>query len=267
MLCNLHTHTTFCDGHDTAEEMVKVAIEKGFSTLGFSGHGFTTTEEDYCMQDTKAYMNEIFRLKAAYADKIEIYCGVEEDASYPISNRSAFEYILGSSHYLTIDGTTYSIDESLDAFKLCLKKMDGDYIKLADAYYDAFCRYIFTYKPDIIGHFDLITKYDERLGHPFQNDRNYQQLASSYIAKAAQSGAFFELNTGALARGHRSTPYPAEPLLYTLKKNEAKLVLNSDCHRANMLDYYFHEARDLLRDIGFTHIYGFSHGEFVAETL
>ena len=267
MLCNLHTHTTFCDGRNTAEEMVKTAIEKGFSTLGFSGHGFTTPEEDYCMQDTESYIREIFRLKAAYADKIQIYCGVEEDATYPVSNRSAFEYILGSSHYLTIDGTVYSIDESLDAFKLCVDRMGGDYLKLAEAYYEAFCEYIFTHQPDIIGHFDLITKYDERLGNPFLDNKNYQQLSSSYIAKAAQSGALFELNTGAIARGHRSTPYPSEQLLYTLKKNDAKIVINSDCHQAAMLDYYFQEARALLRDIGFTHIYGFSHGGFIPETL
>jgi len=37
-LQNLHTHSTFCDGIDTPEEMIKVAIEKGFVSLGFSGH-------------------------------------------------------------------------------------------------------------------------------------------------------------------------------------------------------------------------------------
>ena len=35
---NLHTHTLFCDGRDTPEDMVLSAIEKGFSVLGFSGH-------------------------------------------------------------------------------------------------------------------------------------------------------------------------------------------------------------------------------------
>ena len=35
---NFHTHSTFCDGKNTAEEMVIAAIEKGFDVLGFSGH-------------------------------------------------------------------------------------------------------------------------------------------------------------------------------------------------------------------------------------
>ena len=37
-LQNLHTHTTYCDGKNTAEEMVQKAIELGFRSLGFSGH-------------------------------------------------------------------------------------------------------------------------------------------------------------------------------------------------------------------------------------
>ena len=35
---NFHTHTQFCDGKSTAEEMLLSAIDKGFSALGFSGH-------------------------------------------------------------------------------------------------------------------------------------------------------------------------------------------------------------------------------------
>ena len=35
---SFHTHTTFCDGKNTPEEMVVAAIEKGFVALGFSTH-------------------------------------------------------------------------------------------------------------------------------------------------------------------------------------------------------------------------------------
>ena len=37
---NLHTHTTFCDGKDTPEELVEAAIAKGFDSIGFSGHSY-----------------------------------------------------------------------------------------------------------------------------------------------------------------------------------------------------------------------------------
>ena len=35
---DFHTHTTFCDGKNTPEEMVLAAIEKGMPRIGFSGH-------------------------------------------------------------------------------------------------------------------------------------------------------------------------------------------------------------------------------------
>ena len=35
---NYHTHTTFCDGKSTPEEIVLEAIRLGMDTIGFSGH-------------------------------------------------------------------------------------------------------------------------------------------------------------------------------------------------------------------------------------
>ena len=35
---NLHTHSSYCDGKDTPEELVLYAISAGFSSIGFSGH-------------------------------------------------------------------------------------------------------------------------------------------------------------------------------------------------------------------------------------
>ena len=45
---NLHTHTSFCDGKNSPEEMVRSAVEKGFDVLGFSGHSYTPFDETYC---------------------------------------------------------------------------------------------------------------------------------------------------------------------------------------------------------------------------
>ena len=46
---DLHTHTSFCDGKNSPEEMVRSAVEKGFDVLGFSGHSYTPFDETYCM--------------------------------------------------------------------------------------------------------------------------------------------------------------------------------------------------------------------------
>jgi histidinol-phosphatase (PHP family) len=55
---NFHTHTLFCDGKNTAEEMVQQALANGFEQLGFSGH----MDPDIHM-DIQAYYREIRRLQ------------------------------------------------------------------------------------------------------------------------------------------------------------------------------------------------------------
>ena len=62
MLTNFHTHTVFCDGKNTPEEMVLSAIEKGFTALGFSGHGLTGFDPGYCLRDIAGYRAEVLRL-------------------------------------------------------------------------------------------------------------------------------------------------------------------------------------------------------------
>ena len=76
MLSNLHTHSTFCDGRNTPEEIVLAALEKGFSSIGFSGHAYTPFDLRYCMKNTEGYIREIWRLKEKYGKDIQIYLGI-----------------------------------------------------------------------------------------------------------------------------------------------------------------------------------------------
>lgn len=267
MLSNLHTHTTLCDGKNTPEEMVVAAIEQGFSSIGFSGHGYTAFDLSYCLKDMNAYIRTIRDLQERYRSKIEVYLGVEEDAAHPLPNRSEFEYIIGSSHYVRIDDSYYPVDSGADRLKQCIERFDGDPLKLADNYYRTFCEYILTRKPDIIGHFDLITKYDELDVSQFLPIPTYQKIAERYLKEALKSDCLFEVNTGAIGRGYRTSPYPSAELLHVLKANGGKVTLSSDCHAADQLNCFFAEARAMLRDIGFEFVYTLSKGSFVKDYL
>ena len=258
---NYHTHTTYCDGENTPEEIVLHAIENGFSSIGFSGHGYTPFDLRYCMKDTQSYIKEITELKKKYADKIEIYCGIEEDA-FSIVERENFDYIIGSSHYFNIDGKYYPIDSNYDYFKKCLEAFDNDALKLAEVYYSTFVGYINKRKPDIVGHFDLITKFDEVDEQRFLNNPEYLKIAKKYLQKAAENDVIFEVNTGAIARGIRKTPYFGEELLYILKEQGGKVILSSDSHSVETLNFYFEEAEKLLRDVGFDCVYELHQGIF-----
>ena len=266
MLANFHTHTVFCDGNDTAEQIVKTAIEKGFSAIGFSGHGYTDFDLSYCMKDTEGYIAEIGRLKEKYKGKIEIYTGAEEDVFSPVE-RYDFDYIIGSSHYFFSGGKYYSIDDNYEGFKECLNLFENDPIKLADAYYSTFCYYILKRKPDIIGHFDLITKFEEFETSVLLSNCDYNKRAEMYIDKAADADCIFEVNTGAIYRGLRTAPYPSENLLFMLKKRNAKLIISSDSHDKTSIDFKFSEIKKYLRDIGFRELYTLSDGKFIPYAI
>ena len=63
-LQNLHTHTTYCDGNNTPEEMVQKALELGFDTLGFSIHAYMWYSEIMSKRGDQSpkYIEEIKRL-------------------------------------------------------------------------------------------------------------------------------------------------------------------------------------------------------------
>ena len=254
MIANFHTHSSFCDGKNTPEEIILAAIDKGFYAIGFSGHGYTEFDLRYCLKDTNGYMLEIDRLKKKYAKDIQIFLGIEEDAFSPVE-RNNFDYIIGSSHYFFIRDQYLPIDSNYDYFKKCLEAFDYDIVSLAHTYYRTFCRYIKTRKPDIIGHFDLITKFDELETSLFFDHNEYNRIAEKYITEAAESNCIFEINTGAIARGLRTTPYPAENLLYVLKEKDAKILLSSDSHSIDTLDFAFEEIKQYLYDIGFRYLH------------
>ena len=62
---------------------------------------------------------------------------------------------------------------------------------------------------------------------------------------------FFEVNTGAISRGYRTTPYPQMEFLRAFKDSGFGAVITSDCHDRNFIDCYYEEAEELLRAAGF----------------
>ena len=262
---NFHTHTIYCDGKSTAEEVVSEAINKNFRAIGFSGH----SGPDFCtykIRDLSGYKAEIKRLKEKYKNDIEIYLGIEEEAlSY--FNREEFDYILGSSHYVEKNGEYYPVDSSIEKFNRCIEVFGGDYLEFSKAYYERFLSYLKVRKPDIIGHFDLITKFDEKNIYNLNEDKKYRQIALKYFKAAIKLDLIFEMNTGAISRGYRTTPYISTELLYELKKSEGKIMINSDSHQKDTIAHSFDLCESILKEVGFKEVYTINKGEFVKVPL
>ena len=163
---NFHTHTVYCDGKNTPEEMVLRAIELGFDAIGFSGHSYFPYDDDVFMDpDTyKSYRDDILALKEKYADKIRIYLGIEWDIYSPDYENCAFDYSIGSVHALKIDGKYYPIDLDADETLAVIKRFFGDYDSFAKAYFETVKEIPHRKKVDFIGHVDLCSKYSEIWG-------------------------------------------------------------------------------------------------------
>lgn len=266
MLTNFHTHTTFSDGKNTPEEIILAALEQGVGALGFSDHAYTPYDLRYCMQDEDGYVKEIQRLKEKYKGEIEIYLGVEED-SHALVDRTRFDYIIGSCHYARREGKYYPIDSNYGYFSACLEAFDNDEVAFAEYYFQHFCRYILSRRPDVIGHFDLITKFDERERERYLNSSKYWELAEKYCLEALKSDCIFEVNTGLMTRGFRSSTCPHERLLNCIYKNGGKITLSSDAHEVKNLQGCFEETKTLIKEIGFKYIYVLKNGKWVKNDI
>ena len=69
LLSNIHTHTTFSDGRNSAEDMVQRALSLGFHTLGFSEHGCADYDDAAMPAEVEPeYRAEVRRLKDNASD-------------------------------------------------------------------------------------------------------------------------------------------------------------------------------------------------------
>ncbi len=238
MINDYHVHTTFCDGKNTPEEMVLKAIEKGMTLLGFSAHSYTFFDESYCLRKERydEYKGEINRLKEKYKDKIEILCGIEQDY-YSKEPTEGFSYVIGSVHYVKKNDKYLPVDESEEIFIDIVKTYyNGDYYAFCEDYYEVVGNVVEKTKADIIGHFDLITKFNENSRLFDENNERYIAAWKKAADKLLKTGKVFEINTGAISRGYRTTPYPSKKILAYIEEKGGKIIKNSDSHSVDGLN-------------------------------
>lgn len=244
---NYHTHTPYCDGKNTAEEMVLAAIERGFCTLGFSGHSFLHFDTSYPMplEVYDTYVAEINALKEKYKDKIRILCGIEQDYFSPAPTQK-FDYVIGSVHYVEKNGEYVVLDLDVNDMKNGAAQLyGGDIYALVEDYYSLLGGVVDKTGADIVGHFDILTKFHEQTPLFDTNHPRYVAAWQAAADKLLKKDVIFEINTGAIARGRRTFPYPNEDILLYLAERGASFCINSDCHYAEKIDFWFDEAAEL----------------------
>ncbi|MBQ3999858.1 MAG: hypothetical protein II643_02550 [Oscillospiraceae bacterium] len=79
-----------------------------------------------------------------------------------------------------------------------------------------------------------------------EEDPRYIAAWRGALEKLLKTGAVFEINTGAMSRGYRTSPYPAPAILDEIKKGGGSLILSSDSHSPQTLLYGFERYEDML---------------------
>lgn len=246
MLRDLHTHTNYCDGSDTPEAMILSAIEKGLDEIGICTHSYTFFDESYCckLENYPAFQTELRRLAVKYADKIKVLCGVEQDR-YSTAPTDGFDYVIGSVHYVRAGEVYVEVDNSPEYLKNAIAEYyGGDADSFAEAYFAAVAEVAEATGCDLIGHFDLLTKFNEREPIFDTDSEHYVRAYKSAVDKLVQYSVPFEINTGAISRGWRTSPYPSEDISEYILSNGGRLMLSSDSHSAESIAFEFEKYKN-----------------------
>lgn len=272
---NIHAHCTYCDGKNTIEEMIQAAIKSNLISFGFSSHAHTDYDFDDCqVMDVDGYFNELEAMKQKYRDQIIIFKGMELESLVKGPNGGDVlpeidprcDFTIGSCHLTRPNGKYFCIDYKPEMLDDAIKEF-GSVENFIDDYFTGYLSFVDAVPFDVVGHIDLYTKFNEK--HPIldQDSKKYQNQVLHYIDQIVKYDRIFEVNTGAISRGYRSTPYPHPFILKRLLEKKAPVMITSDTHSVNSVTCCFDETERLLKDIGFTEQMQLTEKGFVSVPL
>ena len=238
--------------------MTLAAIAAGLKVIGFSGHGYTAYDDCYCMSraNTAAYFTEIDRLREAYRGKITILLGIEQDFGSD-EPTDAYDYVIGSVHATfapAADGSGdnfhgfdrsrfYYIDWTVDRILEAVRDdFAGDPYAFIEHYYEIVGMLPEVIGCHIIGHFDLITKFNEK--EPWFDEAHPRYRAA--VCRVLDQ--IFASWQESRARG-------------------GQIMINSDSHAADTITYAFADALRLAQDCGFHQVKIITESGFADHSL
>ena len=253
---NIHTHTKYCDGRYTIEEMIQRAIELGFDTLGISPHSYISFDKGPFLVKPQEFVEEMDKLKEKYNGKIDILTGIELD--YFGENNIKTDYVIGSVHFIEVGEGYFCCEDTaknvLEGFEKLYK---GNAKKFYEDYYTTVIKMVKKFKPDVIGHYDILTKFNDSTKIIDVENADYKKVALDTVDRILEikNDIVFEVNTHGMYRGYKSEPYPAKFILEYLAKIGGRVMLSSDSHDIISLGYKYEELCKYLKTLGFDFIY------------
>lgn len=208
---NLHLHSSFSDGENSPEELVREAIRIGYPEIAVTDH--VRRSSDWL--DT--YSRELTRLKEAYSHEIILHSGIEAkviNLKGDIDARDEFfrqvDLVLASFHRIPTGEDTYLTHEELKTQKA----------RALDCWFTAMMNVLENDDVDIIAHPTSILKTNEIF---LPSD-----LKKAIARKAGEHRKVFELNS--------KYQVPDGEFISLLKAGGVILCFGSDSHSVRELE-------------------------------
>lgn len=247
-LVDYHMHTTYSDGKDTYPAYLEKARGKDLAEIGFTDH-ITLVPVDWCVKeiDYPVMKENLKSLCNDFSEDVQVRFGIEvdyfpnrEEELRQIISYFPVDYVIGSVHFL--GNWNFDTDQSYYG------KWSND--ELYRMYFETVQMAAKSGLFDIIGHFDLIKKFQ---CWP-ENDQSHLYAQTLKIIKEAN--VVLELNTSGLDRPCTEF-FPNRKILEMACKIGIPVTLGSDAHRPDQVARHFEEAIDMLKGVGYTKIVRF----------
>ena len=261
---NFHQHSLFSDGKAAPEEYVEQAVSLRFSSLGFSEHSPLPFDTPFSLkkENINSYIDEIDRIKEKYSGDIKIYRALEIDFITGISENfeelkkvCKTDYAIGGVHLVRpensgseeiwfIDGPDRNIyDAGIENY------FDGDIKKAVKTYFRQLNTMIDTQSFDVVAHFDKIKMHNQN--RFFTESENwYVKLIDETLDLIKEKDLIVEVNTRGLYKKRSDSLFPDGDTLKKAINLDIPLIISSDAHKPEELNYYFDYAVEKLLGYG-----------------
>jgi histidinol-phosphatase (PHP family) len=256
------------------EEVVKDAISLGLEEICFTDHVDYGIKRDWddpsgmlyrrggpgepehmplANVDYPAYAAEIEALRSKYRDQITIRMGMEfgmQTHTIPqyekLFSAYPFDFIILSVHQVE--------DKEFWTQDFQRGRTQEEYNL---RYYDEILALVQKYHNySVLGHLDLISRYDEAGYFPFEKIR---PIVTKILETVIADGKGIEINTSSHRYG-LSDLTPSVDILHLYRELGGRiLTIGSDSHRREHLGAYILDTMEEAKKLGFEEIYTFDH--------
>jgi len=256
--------------------VIERAIETGFTHYGLSEHCPRYREQDLFGDEVgrgvevlgtafAAYAEHALALRDRYSDQIQILVGFETERLPPddwavrmneLRRAAPFEYIVGSVH--DVDGCYVDYKPEITAE---LAERVGGRDTLHARYFDAVTDLVQTLRPEVVGHIDLVRKFD---GPSAGFSRAVQPHIEAALEAVRACGGVLDVNCGAHRRG-LSPVYPLPAILELARKMGVGVTLGDDGHGAHDVGVGLDACMRAIREAGYKELCYLARVDGVAQ--